>query len=329
MKNKKRASPVCCLAIADTHFWHNPPSARSEEANWLDAQDRHIQQLKALQKKYQPPIDGSLTHHKLPIVVAGDVFDRHSPTPECLNFLLGALPDEMYCVAGNHDLPNHLMGEFRKSGLCTLVKAGKMKLLKPRSAITPPGAPFVRLRGFSCGEEVLRLPRKDANALLLDIAVVHAYVWRKGFGFHGAAVSDVSSKWRKRLEGYDVAVFGDNHQPFLASKEGARPIILNAGCFIRRKSDERDIESSVWLIRQDGTVSRERLDGSQDKFLEPEELAKKIGEGEGMEEFVDELNNIADYAINFKEAVKQAIKTVKPRKRVASAILEAMEGMIK
>jgi hypothetical protein len=322
----KPKAPPAALCFSDAHFWHKPPVARSAEANWWEALDRNIGQLKELQKRYRPPIEGNVTQHELPIIFSGDLFDKWNPVPEIVNFLLGALPDEIYGVCGNHDLPNHNLEDFRRSGFCTLVKAGKVKLLNPRRFVIPPGSPNIRLWGASCGEEVRPIPKRDnkgGGGLMLDVIAIHDYVWKEGCGFPGADDSKVSSKWRKRLTGYDVAVFGDNHIPFASTKEG-KATIINAGGFYRRKSDEVKMEPSVWLIRIDGTFERIKLDCSEDKFISPTEIAVLLA-NEGIEDFINDLQNLGDVALNFTEAIKQALSAVMPNESTRRIILNAME----
>lgn len=312
------ASDVLAILVSDIHLSHRPPTARSAEPNWYEAMSRQLRELKALQKR-----------HGCEVVCAGDIIDnwRVAQCPaELINFALGELPP-MYSVAGNHDLPNHRLEDLRKSAYCTLMKAGVVKNLLPGQPVEldAKGVPL-RLHGYPWSTEVRPRAKDATGALSIDVAVIHAYVWRAGAGHLHARQEDLSKNWRHRLLGYDVAHFGDNHCPVHIHKPGLT--IFNPGTFFRRRIDEREHRPHVGLLMRDGTVEPHYLDVSQDKFLEPSEVVQAglaASDTADFEGVVDLLVNLADSAADFKEAVRWALAELKPSELVEAFVSRALE----
>jgi predicted phosphodiesterase len=162
-----------------------------------------------------------------------------------LNFALRFLPDGMLCVPGQHDLPNHNIKDLYRSGYGVLVQAGKIKTLERRQALQRchNGDKNLLIYGFGWEEEVH--PPYIAEKDVLQVAVIHQYVWRKGDAYPDAPKDQHFDKMWSKLKGYDVAVFGDNHKGF--SEHKGSTLIYNCGGFIRRKSDELDYIARGWI----------------------------------------------------------------------------------
>src|SRR5690554_6947876 len=258
-----RKSPVIAILCSDLHLSEKPPVARSAEPDWWAAMLRPIKQLKAAQDKYNAPI-----------LCAGDVFDKWKSSPELINFALEHLP-EMYAIPGQHDLPLHNYEDIDKSAFGTLVRAGKLHLLTPGKAthIGDPelGRCFIAV-GFPWGAPIQSHERKRHLESYLHIAVVHAYIWTKGTGFPGAPEEKSLAGYAEALDGYDVALFGDNHKPFLARSGKCR--VFNHGGFMCRKSDEMNHQPAIGLLRACGEIDLHDLDVSADRWI-PRDGAKQ------------------------------------------------------
>jgi len=297
-------TPVAVLA-ADLHFSHKPPIARSCEPDWYATQKGYLDQLKSVASK-------------LPIIVAGDILDRWNSPAELVNFLLDHLPD-IYAVPGQHDTPNHRLEDIHRSAVWTLVKAGAITMIKAGKSFTLDGAFPCRFWGFGWNVPIEPVKPHD---LYLDVAVVHRYIWTQNFRHPKAPEESHLGKFKERLRGYDVAVFGDNHLSFDAKCGKCQ--IINVGGFMRRRSDEVTHRPSVGLLMSDGSVERHYLDTSQDKFLEPEELVKSIEDG-GFEAFIEELSNLGDAAVDFAGCLRMALKS-EMNETTRQLILNALES---
>ena len=298
MVESKNIAAVLC---SDIHLSHRPPVARSAEPDWYEAMRRPLRELASLASK-----------HKAPVICAGDVGDRWNCPSELVNFALAELP-QMYAVPGQHDLPMHSLDDLKRTSFWTLVKAGKIIPLSKDQPIEVEGAWPVRLWGFPFGTKPI--PLKDPHDLLLEVAVVHRYVWTKRTGYPGAPEKNRLKRFLGMVGGYDAVVVGDNHRGFLAGK------VLNCGAMMRRKMDEKDYTPSVGLLTADGKIVRHELDCSKDKFIKP---SRKETEPD-MREFLRELDSLWDATIDFSEAVKRSLGEENMPEEVKRLILQSLE----
>jgi hypothetical protein len=301
---------VVSIHTSDFHLWDVPPSYRESEPDWWKAMLRPIEQIKDLQRKY----------HGVPIVFGGDLFDRWKPSPELLNFALKHLP-VMYGIAGNHDLPNHRLADIERSGYWTMVEAGRIVDLRW-------GAPHplnnVVLHGFPFGTEV-----KPATSHPIDgfnVAVIHAYIWKKNHGYTGAPEDKRVGEWERRLGGYSHAFFGDNHNGF--DFQGRDTWVVNTGCIMRRRRDESTYSPSVWLLWSDGEVSRKKLDTSEDVYVSGGDQGEdKNVPAMDTGNLIKSLKGLQQKnRIDFQATVTELMTTLNVSEEVRTRVMESMEA---
>ena len=200
---RKVTRQALVVAVSDLHLSHQAPSFRSGEPDWYGAMARSIGVLSkfisTVNSPGMPPV----------VVYPGDVFDKWNPGPELINFAIKHLP-KGWAVPGNHDLPHHNYGGKDRSAYWTLVECGVLQDLAPGVAT---GAGLVNLWGFPWGTEV---HPPQPSSLVPDVAVIHAYVWKRGCGHPQADPADKVIGWKARVRGYAAAFFGDNHLGFLS-----------------------------------------------------------------------------------------------------------------
>jgi hypothetical protein len=316
---KENPSPVLAICVADIHLSHNPPVARSAEKDWYAAMRRQLRQLRDLALECS-----SGTNPPVPILFAGDIFDNGWKGSKCppslINFAVKHLP-KGYGVPGQHDLENHRYEEMKHSAYGVLVQAGVITNIPPGEPIMVSSpyspAPF-RLHGFPWGCPVESL--KDSCDPLVEIAVVHDYVWMKDYGYADAPEEKRVKNLMPKAKGYDVIICGDNHVSFSAHQ------LFNCGSFFRRTSTEKQHRPSAGLIHADGTVTRHFFNVSEDKWLDDEQLAKAIIRDGDVDGLVAELSKLSDVAISFEEALQRALEKGKTPKQVKELVLQFLEN---
>jgi hypothetical protein len=252
-------------------------------------------------------------------------FHLWNSPPELINFALTFLPDRIYAIPGQHDLPLHSYDNLEKSAYWTLVKAGKIiNLTKP---IEIAGAVPLRIRPFPYGYKVT--PNESPHDLAIEIALVHQYVWTKTpsgtTGYENAPAENRVAKMLPSLRGYDVAVFGDNHISFTSQPGDGETTIYNCGGFYRRNADQIDHKPSVGMLHRDGTVSRHFLDCSKDVFLSGGKPSNNKDRHYDLSEFMEELITLESTFVDFAEAVKRFLDSEKIGGAVKQIILEILE----
>lgn len=301
-------SGIVGILVSDCHYCKNPPIFRSDEPDWFAAQLRPIKELDSLQKKYQ-----------CPIFIAGDITNTFRQGPELINFLLEHHP-RAWTVPGQHDLPLHNYEDIKKSAYWTLVQAGLLFDLKPAEEksfdmFTMVGYPWGIRPGPYEGE---------VGSLAIKIAVIHAYIWKKEHSYPGAPESSRLKRWWKRLEGFDVAVFGDNHKGFIANNpEGCS--IMNCGTLMKRNSDEIDYRPHIGLLTDKGSIKPYYLDTSKDVYLDVK-VAREAERVLDMCEFVGELENLeGEDVLDYPEIMRTVLRKEHISKKVCKLVLRSME----
>ncbi len=304
---------VAAILWSDLHFSSKAPLARSCEEDWFLTQKNYIDQVRKLANSYR----------NVPIICSGDVLDKAISSPELTNFLLEHLPF-MYSVAGNHDIPYHQYSDIKRSSFYTLVKAGKICLIEPGKPLTV-GA--LRLHGFPWSFPVQ--PCKDKHSMLMEIGVVHCYLWVNGKSYPNAPKEKRLGHVLQDLQGYDAVLYGDNHITigYNLDKTKPAPSVFNPGSFMRRKSDEKGHRPCVGLLYEDGKIKKHYLNVDSDKFLkvESDSNSGEMFDAIGMNGFIEELCNLGSSAIDFSEAIKQTLERNKVPESVKKIILKAME----
>ncbi len=301
--NPKKGNQVVAIACADIHLCLTPPPARKNEPDWFATMKRPLDQLRKLS-----------SHHKAPIIYAGDIFDSPRPSLELVNWALEHLPPG-FAVPGNHDLPHHSYDEIKKSAYWTMCLHGKIHNLEPGKATA---INDIVLYGFPCDFPVTPCP-EPIKEFALQVAVIHAYIWQKGYSYQGATQDSYLKSWYSRLKGYEVAIFGDNHIHF------HKDSVWNCGSLMRRRIDQRDYQPSVGLICANGMIDRFDLDCSDDIFCEE---AKESKEGSlDLSSFVEGVDSLGDVSLDFPMAIQHGLEDSKVRQEVKTVVLKCLEGV--
>jgi predicted phosphodiesterase len=287
MENK--ADLILC---SDMHLRDNTPTCWTED--FLPEQGRMLRFLKRLQSQ-----------HNCPVVHAGDLFHHWKPSPWLLTMALIYLPDEFYTVYGQHDLPQHNWELREKSGVYTLEKAGKIKVLE----------------GYHFGQDL------DANKESLKVKGRRIFVWHylayQVCPFPGAADGQAQGLLKKYKEA-DLIVTGDNHQSFV-EKQGNK-LLVNPGCMTIQRASEINYEPSVYLYFAD-TNSVQRIILPFDKSRVTEEHIKdKEDRDERIEAFISSLDGNWHTQLSFEENLEIFKQKNNISEKIMNVIYKALES---
>ena len=294
---------VRAIFCSDMHLSHKAPLLRSQEPDWYEAMKRTIGELHNLKAK-----------HGCPIFFAGDLFDRWNSPAELINFAIKTLP-LMISIPGQHDLPNHRLDQQHRSAYHSVWLALWSQYTSQSEFLSFDLFPYNRML-------------KKCNDLETDsIAICHQFCWKQKHTYSGAPSKNHATQLGKQLKGYKVAVFGDNHDHFIA-KPPNTPLIVNCGCMMRRSINELKYEPSVVLLRDDFKTKRIKLDTSKDVYISPDHESHLI-EAEKMlnhaGELIAQLKNLGDEGADFSGIVKQYLEQFVVRAKVKEFILKALE----
>lgn len=308
---------IIAILVADLHLSLNAPIWRSAESDWFAAMARPLKEIRAIQAANNDCI----------ILCAGDVFDKWNSPPELINFALKYLPDNMYCIPGQHDLPQHNYEDINKSAYYTLVQAEKIQNILPEVMVLQDERK-ITLTGFPFGYKIKERGSHTNISFpkTICIALVHEYIWIKGHNYTTAPKENQLSRAlndfiNKKLKGYDVIIYGDNHKGFSTNRSNTE--IFNCGSLMRRNSDQIDYKPQVGLLYSDGSVKPYYLDITQDKHLDVSKEA--LGEDTlNMKSFIEELEKLGDTDLDFTEAMNRYLSDNKISMPICNIILKAM-----
>lgn len=300
--------PIAILC-SDLHLSLKAPACRADE-DWLEVQAHYLWWMK----------DYART---LPIICAGDIFDRWNASPELIHFALQHLPDGMICIPGQHDLPNHSVQQMHRSGYGVLKQAGKIRDI---SGDYYSDGNFVAW-GFGWDQEIVpfaksRLDSKQLQSLP-QVAVIHRYMWLGAESRYQDAPEEASFAANKKpLTTYQAVVIGDNHCPWITDYPGTS--VMNCGTFIRRKSDEIPYKVGIGVLLEDGSIMRKRLDTGQDKFHE--NAKEREATAFNMKDFIEGLEGLGEQGLDFRAAVKKHLLSEDLDKATKNIILQALDA---
>jgi predicted phosphodiesterase len=215
------------------------------------------------------------------------------------------LPKDFITVAGQHDLPQHNMDLFYKSGMNTLLQAGAISWIKD-------GGNFGQNVGIAF----------QTNGKSITVGVLHRFVW-DGKNWPWPECEEITA--RKLLRGnpdFDLIVTGDYHKPFTYEYKGR--LLVNCGCLTRQTADYADHRPRVWLwdartnsvtphylVLEKGVVNRDHIE--IDKAKE-----------QRIDAFISRLTDEWEVSISFEENLKRFISSNQIRKSVVDLIYKSM-----
>lgn len=248
--------PLAVLC-SDIHLSHRPPLFRSSEPDWYAAMARALKGIEDLALELD-----------VPIICAGDVFDRWNSPPELINFAIANLPP-MYAIPGQHDLPHHRIEMVHKSAYGTLVAAGIVTSLIEEVCDI---GEHLRVFPYPWGME--HRPICAVEPGRTELVLVHAFCYpSQEYAYTGAPKEQHVNGYKELLAGHDAALFGDNHMGFVAKVAGCN--VLNPGGLMIRKSSERARVPLVGVLYEGGAIEVFPLETRDDVYLDDDELAEK------------------------------------------------------
>lgn len=210
------------------------------EEDWLRAMDSQLEMVREQQKIWD-----------CPVFIAGDLFDRWNSSAELINFTIKRLPKKVIAIPGQHDLPYHNLDLIHRSAYGTLVLAGRIQTLAPLEIYEDD---HLQVVGFPWGTPLHSSYDLQLSSDKLRMALVHRFVYAQ----QEHPYAKKSNHWKaslKKLKGFDLSFFGDNHTPFQCSSDKYGHLV-NCGTFFRRKIDEREVEAGFYLVNTKGDVSK-------------------------------------------------------------------------
>ncbi len=323
------------VLTSDWHLSHEPPRSRADD--WYTVMNGHVTEVMVTAKHLG----------NVPVFVAGDVFHTWNEPAglitEVAEWLSNYSEVPVLFVAGQHDLPYHDMQQYRRSALCNLtLAASSTEFRGPRDGIVDyipeSGYIFDDSGWVAYGGGWGDLSWTDAPPTDKSLLVAHKYIHAGGTllggtSYPGATPKDsvVTAEFRAGVGNFSVALFGDNHIPFMLTQTCVtdRPpvTIYNHGCLIRRSKAERSITPELGILYADGhIVRRPILVADDDRWHDGDEDDTPPATVD-MSAFTDSVKAMTkDESIDFRAACNRMLGTAGLSVAAKREILNLLDG---
>lgn len=303
-RNNRRPRGGCPTAIlvADFHLRSDTPDCRTD-----DLPSTQIQKMDWL-SELQADLD-------VPVLAAGDFFDKWKPSPELLATAQYHLPEKIYGIPGNHDLPAHSIDEVGKSGYEVLKSSETVVTAHPCAHYI---VPDFSIRGFYFGEKLA--PCDNTPDSGRKVAMIHEFVYC-GRKPRPGQLQGVTSLV-KRLSGYDLILVGDNHRAFTARI--GRTLVVNPGCFSRQTSAFVNYRPRVYLwYAEDNTVEPVYIPIKP--CVQRSASVKSRTINKRVEEFAMSLSDNFEIGVVFEDNIRAKMEASGVRKSVKKRVMEVLD----
>jgi predicted phosphodiesterase len=255
--------------------WWDRPVCRLDE-DWLKTQESQVDFVIEQSKK-----------HKCPIVICGDVFHK----PQVPDFLKNMLIDkfyysnDVYVIAGNHDLPYHSWENFNDSSLAVLFNG---------ITVFPPN--FGSFSDF--GRPMIQTSPDP-------IIFIHEPIF--------ASEQDCPPNMKARTAEQVLAAYpdakwilcGDIHRGYSYKQQGRH--LIMAGCLNRQASNFKDYEPKIWLVDTDKELIEEILVPDDVNMITDDHITEKNAREDRISAFVSLIRESKSVSLDFDHNVRQAI----------------------
>jgi hypothetical protein len=281
-------TPLAILC-SDLHLRETAPSARAEK-DWYEVMENHLNAL------YRA---ANNSERSIPIICAGDVFDRWNPSSELVRFAIQKLP-KMSAIPGQHDLRYHDYESRLRGAYGCLVAA---EILWDLPAGTWDGDRDLQVWAMPWGRWE---PPTEADNHPFDgikLGVLHKYAWRNQFNCHAKA--DESSRFERLYPNLDAMIIGDNHIPWML------PNVMNHGGFIPQNADQKSLVPHYGVLMSDGSIEKHPYDVPEPVWAES--WQPEIEDTKVASEVIQELQDLQHTGDSFLETLKRSVDAVPPR----------------
>jgi len=308
---RTRIKKVDAILMADPHIGSTIPECRMD--SFFDAKEKKLDKILDLSKRYE-----------CPILIAGDIGDK----PQWKNWLLEWIIGKFYghniiAIPGQHDLPNHRLSLWEKSGIGVLAAAEVITLLGPHDLASDIIMDSFQIDAFPYGEKIHKVALPNKKLMPRKIAMTHQMVIEDKKLWPGQDAPKGHQLLKKYPE-YDLILSGDNHQPFVVEHENR--LLVNPGSMMRIRADQIDHRPRVYLWDAKQNKVEPVFLPIESGVVSRDHIEKKENRDSRMSAFVTSLDR--DYEIGhlYKDNLKNHFAANRTRREVSERVWESVEG---
>jgi hypothetical protein len=299
-RKKKEFKRADAILTADWHLQDTVPICRTD--NFQETQWRKVKFISDLQKI-----------HNCPVINAGDLIDFWKPSPDLLSKMILNLPKKFWTIYGNHELPQHNMELFSKSGIFTLNVANSLEVLSCYHWNQKP-EDF----NFDCSYQ-----GEFAKGIERKVIAWHKMTYQGKLPYPGCTDAPAASLLRKYPQ-FDLIVTGDNHKPFVEEYEGR--LLVNPGSIFRTTADQINHKPRVYLWFADSNTVEPVFIPIEDNVISREHLEIAEQRDLRIDAFISSLNMNWESEASFEQNLQKHFKINKTQQQVMDIIYKSIES---
>jgi DNA repair exonuclease SbcCD nuclease subunit len=270
------------ILAADLHIRNDRPRCRIDE-NWEETQRLMIQEIVSI-----------ANGHKCPLVITGDLFDSPNIPARFIVMLIeefSKIINKVHFLAGNHELPYHSIDNVENSsiGIFNVLAREHNKIVDGMSDFGEWAYFNSKIRGKETGLLFIhRLVFESIKTIPPNVSAITASDLLKEYS---------DSKW---------IFLGDNHSFFYYEKNGEH--VLNPGCTIRQKSDEKKYRPSVCYVDTDKEIVERIYLNDNIEMVNDSYLVEENERENRIEAFVEGIKKNGKISLDFLSNLEEGIK---------------------
>lgn len=294
MKIKRQEFQVDAILTGDWHLRDTQPSCWAEDF-WA-FQMGTLNAISELQRL-----------HKCPVINSGDLFHHWKPPPVLTALAIQHVPDRMIGICGNHDLPQHQIENYHKSGIAVLEAAGVMEVLHDHKGHWGLDHDF---------EECVFI--KDRKIAVWHVMHYHKTPpWPGAVGYSSEELLDLCEE-----HDIDLLLTGHYHRTVMESRNGR--VVFNAGAITQQASDQADHYPCVglWDAKQN-KIKLHYLPNGQ-RFISNDATESKKEKASRYNAFIERVGNLECPDLDFEENLRIFFRDNKTEKSVQNLIMDCL-----
>lgn len=307
-------SSADAILCADLHIRPDTPICRTDDF------------FAAMEKKIDF-ILGLSINHNCPILVAGDLgtwpLNNGWPTWLLEWFIKKVgFNRQFICIPGQHDLPNHKLDLFEKSGMGVLNAAKAIQTIGLNdSTYTTAKKHIFEIVPFPYSKEIKTiyknpLPLPRLIAMTHQMIIEDKKLWPDQNAPKGHQIL-------KKFPEYQLILSGDNHNAFVAEYEGRK--LVNPGSMMRTTADQENHRPRVYLWHaktneieavylpiEQGVISRTHIEVAQDRTKRNQA-------------FIERVNSDIEIKLSYENNLENYFKKYRTEKKITEKVWDSIE----
>lgn len=298
------------LLVADIHLTDSSPISRVDD--YFQAQSNKLLFLKSLQEKYQ-----------CSVIDAGDIFNHWKASPWLLSRAYHLLPDNMITIPGNHDLPEHSISLYPKSGLAVLDAIGKLIVLLNETSVSSNA--HLSIYGVPYGGDQ-GIQKEEISPGTRKILILHEMVWPgKTPPWPGAEGVPAIQVLQRFHTSFDLILTGHNHTAFTERYKGS--ILVNPGSMMRISADKARYAPRCYLYFADNNEVEPVYYPIQKDVHDDQHLIEPKTRDARLSAYIERMNMQWESGLSFQGNLEQFFRKNKTPKMIRELIYQAIETM--